>query len=87
MWERQIEYFSDKYTCIAFDVRGFGNSSIPADQPYSNHQDLNTLLNFLGISEPVTLIGLSMGARVVANFALEYPEKIRAIIFVDGAID
>ncbi len=87
MWENQINFFSKNYTCIAFDVRGFGNSSAPADQPYSNQEDLNSILNFLGISEPVNLIGLSMGARVIANFALVYPEKTRAIIFVDGAID
>jgi 3-oxoadipate enol-lactonase len=87
MWERQISYFSKKYTCIAFDVRGYGNSSVPTDQSYSNHEDLNTLLKFLDIKEPVILVGLSMGARVVANFALVYPEKTRAVIFVDGAID
>ena len=33
------------------------------------------------------LIGQSMGARVVINFALIYPERTRTIIFVDGAID
>ena len=87
MWQRQINYFSKKYTCIAFDVRGFGNSSVTGDQPYSNHEDLNMLLSFLGISEPIILAGLSMGARVVANFALVYPKKTRAIIFADGAID
>ncbi len=87
MWESQIQFFSKEYTCIAYDLRGFGNSSTPLDQPYSNHEDLNELLNYLNISEPVVLIGLSMGASVVSNFALTYPERTRAIIFADGTID
>lgn len=87
MWENQINYFSKYYTCIAYDLRGFGNSSVPSDKSYSHHEDLNELLNFLDIIEPVILIGLSMGARVVASFALTYPQKTRAIIFADGAID
>jgi 3-oxoadipate enol-lactonase len=87
MWESQMIYFSEHYTCIAVDLRGFGKSSVPANQSYSHHEDLNTLLTFLGIEEPVILIGLSMGARVVANFALTHPKKTRAVIFVDGAID
>jgi 3-oxoadipate enol-lactonase len=87
MWENQINYFSKNFTCIAYDVRGFGNSTVPSDQSYSNHEDLNELLNFLDINEPVILIGLSMGARVVANFALKYPERTRAIIFADGVVD
>jgi 3-oxoadipate enol-lactonase len=87
MWESQIKYFSDRYTCIAVDLRGFGKSSLPTDHSYSYHEDLYELLDFLKIDQSVTLIGLSMGARAVVNFALTHPEKTKAIIIVDGAID
>ncbi len=87
MWESQINYFSGSYTCISIDLRGFGKSSLPTEKSYSHHEDLNTLLAFLRINQKVILVGLSMGARVVANFALTYPEKTRAIIFADGVVD
>jgi 3-oxoadipate enol-lactonase len=87
MWENQVNYFSKKYTCIALDLRGFGKSTVPADQSFSNHEDLNDLLEFLKFDEPVILVGLSMGARVASNFAITFSEKTRAIIFADGAID
>ncbi len=87
MWESQMDYFSKFYTCISVDLRGFGKSSLPADQSYSNHEDLFELLAFLQINQPVILIGLSMGARAVVNFALMYPQKTMAIVLVDGAID
>lgn len=87
MWESQINYFSGSYTCISVDLRGFGKSSLPTEKSYSHHEDLNILLAFLGINQRVILVGLSMGARVVANFALVYPQKTRAIIFADGVVD
>jgi 3-oxoadipate enol-lactonase len=87
MWEGQINYFSDRYTCVSVDLRGFGKSSLPTDQSYSNHEDLNELFAFLEINQPAVLVGLSMGARVAVNFALTYPQKTSAIILADGAID
>jgi 3-oxoadipate enol-lactonase len=87
MWENQVNHFSKKYTCITLDLRGFGKSSVPTDQSFSNHEDLNDLFEFLKFDEAVILVGLSMGARVTSNFAITFPEKTRAIIFADAAID
>ena len=87
IWENQLNFFSASYTTIAVDLRGFGNSSLPSGKPYSYHEDINALLDILQINQPVILVGLSMGARAVANFALTYPKKTRAVIFVDGLID
>jgi len=67
MWENQVNYFSKKYTCVALDLRGFGKSSVPIDQSFSNHEDLYDLLEFLKIDEPVILVGLSMGGRVALS--------------------
>lgn len=86
-WEDQINFFSDRFTCIAVDLRGFGNFSLPSDKVFAHHEDINALLDILQINQPVILVGLSMGARIVANFALAYPQKTKAIIFVDGIID
>jgi pimeloyl-ACP methyl ester carboxylesterase len=87
MWESQMDYFSARFTCVAIDLRGFGKSSLPTDNLYAHYEDLVALLDFLGLDQPVILIGLSMGARVIANFALTHPQKTRAVIFIDGAID
>jgi 3-oxoadipate enol-lactonase len=87
MWEEQVNYLSEWYTCISVDLRGFGKSSLPTEKSYSNHEDLYSLLEFLQIREPVILVGLSMGARAATNFALSYPQLTRALVLVDGAID
>lgn len=86
MWQDQTGFFSDTHTCIAYDLRGFGKSTVPVS-PYSHQTDLNTLLEGLYINEPPVLIALSMGGRVAVNFALSYPEKTRALVLADAAID
>src|SRR5438093_1062280 len=29
MWDEQVRYFSDRYTVVRFDMRGFGQSNLP----------------------------------------------------------
>jgi len=56
--------------CIIPDRRGFGRS----DQPWNGHDydtyadDVATILDDAGISEPVALVGFSMGGGEVARF-------------------
>jgi len=87
MWEKQVSYFSAKFTCISVDLRGFGKSSLPTTTPYSFHEDINVILDSLHIDEPVVLVALSMGGKAAVNFALAYPQKTKALILADVAID
>ncbi len=87
MWENQLNFFSDSFTSLAVDLRGYGNSSYPTDKIYSHYEDINALLDILQINQAAILVGLSMGAGVVADYALAYPQKTKAAVFVDGVID
>jgi pimeloyl-ACP methyl ester carboxylesterase len=81
-WEDQIAPLSERYTVIAYDLRGFGESSMP-DGPYRPHDDLAALLDHLGIAQ-ASLVGSSMGARIAFDFAIAYPERTRVVISADG---
>jgi 3-oxoadipate enol-lactonase len=87
MWQKQVDYFSKSYTCINLDLRGFGKSSLPGSAPYSFHEDIKTLLDSLQIEKPVVIIALSMGGKAAINFSLAYPEKTKALILADIAVD
>ena len=86
MWNDQVRFFSNRFTCITVDLRGFGKSSLPAG-PYSFHEDLNVLLDSLHITDPLTIIALSMGGKAAINFAIAYPQKVKALILADAAVD
>jgi pimeloyl-ACP methyl ester carboxylesterase len=84
MWDGHVERFGGHYRVVRFDVRGFGQS-IPAKGAYALHEDLRTLLDRLGI-ERAALVGVSMGGGLVLDFALEYPERVSALVLVNAAV-
>ena len=87
MWDDQFHYFSKWYRCIRYDIRGYGQSALPGNEPYTFQQDLKSLLYALEISEPVILVGHSLGGRIASNFALKYPRFTRALVLVDSQIE
>ena len=84
-WDPQVKYFARWYRCVTYNHRGFPPSSVPVDpKAYTQDlliEDLRGLLRHLGIEEAY-LVGFSMGASVVLNFALRYPEVCRSIVVV-----
>ncbi|MEU8680284.1 alpha/beta hydrolase [Streptomyces sp. NPDC048611] len=67
---------------IVPDARGHGASSI-ATGAFRHTDDLAALLRHLDVG-PVVLVGLSMGAGIAVDTALEHPGLVRALV-VSGA--
>ncbi|MCP5110949.1 MAG: alpha/beta fold hydrolase [bacterium] len=85
MWVDQFAVFAERYRVIRYDARGFGRSSVPGSEPYAPHRDLKALLDSLGV-ERASLIGLSMGGNIAAEFAAAYPESTDALVIADSAL-
>ena len=83
MWADQMGPFGKDYRVVAYDLRGFGTSSMPSSEPYSHWRDLAALLDVLGIEE-AAVIGSSMGARVAIDFAIAFPRRTSAVVTVAG---
>jgi pimeloyl-ACP methyl ester carboxylesterase len=78
MWDDQFNIFAEHYKVIRYDVRGHGKSR-PPTKPYSDDEDLYLLLKLLNIKK-AHLIGLSLGGRIVIDFALTHPEMVETLI-------
>ncbi len=78
------------YRTIAYDARGHGESSAPADESayeYSDlADDLGALLDDLGI-ERAALAGNSMGAATAMRFAMLHPDRVSALVQITPAYD
>jgi 3-oxoadipate enol-lactonase len=75
---------------IAYDARGHGHSS-PAPTPDAyDYQlladDLRAVLDRLEI-ERAAIAGASMGAQTALRFALDHPERVRALGLITPAFD
>jgi pimeloyl-ACP methyl ester carboxylesterase len=78
IWDEQMPVFARQYRVIRYDVRGFGRSTGHVDQT-AQASDLAALLDSLKIPS-ATLVGLSMGASIALNFAVNYPGRVRALV-------
>jgi pimeloyl-ACP methyl ester carboxylesterase len=89
MWDAQIEMLARSFRVIAPDLRGFGQSQIePADVDsgvgMDHHAtDVLAILNALGVTETVVLVGFSMGGYVAFQIALKHPTQVRGLILCD----
>jgi 3-oxoadipate enol-lactonase len=79
-WELQVPALSRHYRVILMDIRGHGRSDKPNDgyQIATFSEDLLALLEHLQTG-PVHFVGLSMGAMVGFQFAVDHPQWLRSL--------
>lgn len=84
MWQPQLDLFSKNYRVIAYDIRGFGKSTIGSAQGSINlfADDLVNFMDGLEIKKAI-VCGLSMGGYILLNAIIRYPQRFKAIILSD----
>ncbi len=82
-WEPVLEALSRRYTVIAPDLLGHGESDKPrADYSLGGYANgMRDLLTVLGIDK-VTVIGHSFGGGVAMQFAYQFPERTERLMLV-----
>jgi pimeloyl-ACP methyl ester carboxylesterase len=75
------------FRVLRYDLFGRGFS----DRPDTNYNidlfvnQLLELLNALNITQPVSLVGLSMGGPITATFTVRHPERVEKLVLIDPA--
>jgi pimeloyl-ACP methyl ester carboxylesterase len=75
------------FRALRYDLLGRGFSDRP-DADYDMNlyvRQLAELLDSLNISEPVSLVGLSMGGPITATFTTRYPVRVARLVLIDPA--
>ena len=89
MWNAQIDALAERARVIAPDFRGFGESPLGVVDPQRGismeqyADELIELLDALHITEPIVLVGISMGGYVAWQFLRKYSDRVRALIQCD----
>lgn len=87
-FEPLMQELSAERRLIAPDFRGYGDSerlTIDATRGLRDFSDdLAALLQALGISDPVDLLGWSAGGGVVLQLAIEHPDQVRRLVLESG---
>lgn len=84
-WRRIVKPFEDDFEILCFDQRGHGRSFQPISgyTPQDYAEDLHFILEELNWSDPIHLVGHSMGGRNAVMFANEYPERLEKLVIED----
>lgn len=76
------------FRVLRFDLYGRGYSDRP-NREYNVElfvSQLRDLLDTLGIHQPVDLVGLSLGAAVIADFCSQYTKRVHSLVFIAPAV-
>jgi len=85
MWRPLMTELARTHTVIAPDLRGIGQSSIPADG-YTKAvmaQDIHALVHSLG-SPRIRLVGHDIGLMVAYAYAAQYASEVDRIVLMDA---
>ena len=79
--------FTDSFRVYAITRRGFGRSSQPPDTDAATLvSDLRIVLDSLRLSR-VILVGHSIAGEELTGFAVSYPDRCEALVYLDAAYD
>ena len=84
-WRKVMPVLATRYTVIAPDMRGLGDSSRPANGDYAKKSvadDIYKLVQSMGFKQ-ACLVGQDMGGPVAVAYAGTHPGAVRKMIIVD----
>ena len=84
-WERAAAHLSERFTLIAPDLLGHGESATPrGDYSLGAHASgARDVLTALGI-ERATVVGHSLGGGIAMQFAYQFPERTERLVLVSS---
>src|SRR5207253_654449 len=88
-WDAQVPEFSKAYRVITLDLPGHGRSAGPADGKFSMTlfaEAIEAVRAEVG-ARKIVLVGHSMGAPVIRQYALLHADRVAGLVAVDGPLD
>jgi haloacetate dehalogenase len=89
-WHRVAALLAPRYTVVCPDLRGYGRSSLPADEPEHAQSakramaaDVVAAMRMLG-HERFAVVGHDRGALVAMRTALDHPDLVQRLVIIDG---
>lgn len=87
-WDPQEQALRGRFRVVAYDLRGHGRSEKPRTG-YGRAEEVKDLLAFLDHVRirRAALVGTGRGAAIALAFALQHPDRTRALVLVAPPVD
>lgn len=88
-WDAQVPVFASHYRVITLDLPGHGRSGSPKDGKFSMDLFARAVeaVRAEAGADKIVLVGHSMGAPVIRQYARLFPEHVAGLVAVDGPLD
>ena len=85
MWRPLIPKLAEKFTVIAPDLPGIGDSSIPSDKidMISSAERIHSLMRSLGVAK-ARVVGHDIGLMVAYAYAAKFPDETEKLALMDA---
>ncbi len=86
MWADAVAELAKRGRAIAYDRRGFSRSERPEPLVMDVHlhaDDAAALLEALDVG-PAIVVGRSQGGEIAVDLALRHPDRVRALVLLEG---
>ena len=88
-WDGQVSEFAKDHRVVTLDLPGHGRSGSPADGKLSMDLFARAVeaVRAEAGADRIVLVGHSMGAPVIRQYAHLFPERVAGLVAVDGPLD
>jgi pimeloyl-ACP methyl ester carboxylesterase/DNA-binding CsgD family transcriptional regulator len=85
-WRHWIRFFAEHFRYIRYDERGCGMTDWNVgDVSFPRWiEDLESVMDAAGVTEPCPLLGISQGAAVCIAYAARHPERVSHLVLYGG---
>jgi pimeloyl-ACP methyl ester carboxylesterase len=84
-WRSAIERLSPRHRCLAFDMRGYGETTYEHEDGWSAVTDALAVLDAEGVTRTLIVAG-SMGGRAAIDLTLAHPERVAGLCLIGTAV-
>ena len=87
LWRNIVPQVATQGRAIAFDLAGYGKSGVPSDKDYSIQSQYSYVKGFIDSLQlkNITLVVNDLGSLLGLKYAVENPENIKRIVFIEAA--
>ena len=88
-WDAQVPVLAKHYRVITLDLPGHGRSGAPKDGKFSMDLFARAVeaVRAEAHADKIVLVGHSMGAPVIRQYARLFPDHVAGLVAVDGPLD
>ncbi|MGH2890032.1 MAG: alpha/beta fold hydrolase [Solirubrobacteraceae bacterium] len=84
-WRAVVERLGSRHRCVAFDMRGFGETLYEREDGWSSVPDTVAVLDAAGVQRPV-VVACSMGGQAAIDLTLAHPDRVAGLVLIGTAI-